>query len=125
MAKVLFGIFTFAYIAAEGYHLFYGIQVINQHRENPDYPQEKLPRYTAYLVFSLVPGLLMAIYGLTLLMFKDENKVLRNAGLFRLIGLGYYVTMAHGLGRIAYDWYFEHHHNHRMMSYVFYHDYIL
>jgi hypothetical protein len=50
---------------------------------------------------------------------------MRNAGLFRLFALGYYLVMMHGLGRIAYDWYFEHHHNHRMMSYVFYHDYIL
>ena len=125
MSKSLFGLLTLLYLAAEGYHLFYGIQVLNQHKHNPEYPQDKLARYSVYLVFSLIPGLLTAIYGITLLMFKDDSKVLKRAGLFRLFALGYYIAMGHGVYRIAYDWYFEHHHNHRMMSYVFYHDYLI
>ena len=67
----------------------------------------------------------MAIYGVTICLFKDEQKVLKKAGLFRLIALFYYALILWGLGKIGYDWWFEHHHNHRMMSYVFYHDFLI
>jgi hypothetical protein len=77
-----------------------------------------------YLVATLVPALLMAVFGLVTCMFSDQTKILKKAGLFRLIGLGYYVTIVYGLYLIFSDWYYQHHHNHRMMSYMFYLNYI-
>ncbi|CDW89504.1 eukaryotic translation initiation factor 4e type 2 [Stylonychia lemnae] len=124
-SKSILGLLTMAYIAVEGYHLVYNFQVVSQLKDDPYYPQQKLERYTMYLIFSLLPQILVAIYGLTICMFKDTTKILRNAWLFRLITYLYDGLMLWGLYKIWYDWWFEHHHNHRMMSYIFYHDFLI
>ena len=107
-------------MAGEGYHFFYNMQVVNQNKENKFYPQAKLFDYALYLLATLIPALLMAGFGLVSCMFSDQSKILKKAGLFRLIALGYYVTMIYGLYLIWDDWYFQHHNNYRMMSYMFY-----
>lgn len=123
--RALFALFTLSYLGLEGYHLVYNIQVVNQRREDQFFNQEKLPKYAAYFIFSLIPALIVAIYGLTTTMFKDQDKVLRKAAVFRLISHLYTGLIFWGLYKIWADWHYEHHHNWRMMSYMFYLDFAL
>lgn len=121
----LFTLVTLAYLGGEGYHLLYNIQVINQLKEDPQYPEVKLQEYSLYLVGSLVPALLMGVFGLVICMFSDQTKILKRSGLFNLVGLAYYFVILYGLYTIFYDYWFMHHHNYRMMSYMFYLNYVI
>ena len=92
---------------------------------NPEFNQTKIHDYVITLILTLIPGLLIGIYGLTMCLFKNESKILKKAWFFKLISLIYFYFIGKGLYLIYYDWHYEHHHNHKMMSYVFYHDYAL
>eukprot|EP00347_Sterkiella_histriomuscorum_P009303 403341721 len=124
-SRAFFALLSLAYIAVEGYHLAYNMQVLNQRKSDPYYNQDKLPMYGAYLILSLLPALIIAIFGLTLCLFKDQDKVLRKAGIFRFMSYLYLGLILYGVYKIWYDWFYEHHHNHRMMSYMFYLDFMV
>ena len=76
------------------------------------------------MLATLIPALLIGGFGLVICMFSDQSKIIKNAGPFNLMALGYYGTILHGLWLIFADYYWQHHHNHKMMSYMFYLNYI-